>query len=465
MEKSSLFQLIHSFSPVELREVRKFLQSPFYNQRQDLIDLFDWFTAATGTDGDRGAAWRHLFGLAPFDDQKMRLLMSYLHRLLEQYLTTKEWSADSQTNQLHLAMAYRKRQMSSAFGRVHNTIEKALEAQPLRNAYYHDLRYKLLWEAHQLAYTQNPTDVSRLRQLSETADVIYLSQKLRLICLLTAHESVYQSDQHTGLNEEVIAFAEQEALASIPGIAVYLHCYRMLKNPEAEIHFQHFKQQLLEQSGLFFEEEMSGLYILAVNYCVRRINAGDSRFFREALDLYKEGLARRYLLENGVLSRFTYHNIVAAGLHTGELDWVRYFIHEYKNRLEKQYRESSFSFNLARLEYARRNYGFVLELLQRANYRDPLLNLAAKTLLLKTYYDLGEYETLESHLDAMRNYIHRKRVIGYHRTNYLNIIRYTEKRMRLNVRDKKAVYAFQEEIEQEPVLTERSFFQKILPAQ
>ena len=460
MEKSGLCQLIRSFSPIELREARKFLRSPFYNQRQDLIDLFEWLVVQPAP--SREKTWCQLFGQTPFNEQKLRLLMSYLHRLLEQYLTVTAWNDDHLSIQIYLAKAYRKRQLTGAFDKLQRQMEKALEAQPLRNAYYHDSRYKLQWEAHQLTYTQNPTDVSRLRQLSDAADVIYLAQKLRLICLLSAHESVYQSERHSGLDEAVVALAEREEMAVIPAIAVYLHGYRMLRKPDEEVHFQRFKQLLLEQSALFFEEEMSGLFILAINYCVRRINAGEGRFFREALDLYKEGLSKRYLLENGVLSRFTYHNIVAAGLHTGELDWVRFFILEYKNRLEKQYRESSFSFNLARLEYAQRHYDFVLELLQRANYRDPLLNLAAKTLVLKTYYDLGEYETLESHLDAMRNYIHRKRVLGYHRTNYLNIIRYAEKLMRLNPNDKKSVYTLRQEIENEAVLTEKAFFQKNL---
>ncbi len=236
----------------------------------------------------------------------------------------------------------------------------------------------------------------------------------------------------------------------------------MLRDSAEETHFIRFKALLLHYSGHFSYDELHGLYILALNYCVRRINAGAVRFSGEALELYKEGLEKGYLLEDGVLSRFTYHNVVAAGLQSGDLDWVRYFIHDYKNKLEKRYRESSFSFNLARLEYAQRNYGHVLELLQKANYRDPLLNLAAKSLLLKTYHDLGEFDLLQSHLDAMRNYIHRKRVIGYHRTNYLNMIRYTEKLMRLNAWDRKAVDALRDAVQAEEILTEKAFFQKIL---
>lgn len=461
MENSTLIRLIRSFSPVELRDVRKFLLSPFFNQRQDLIALFEYLVRHS--DARKEDVFRHLFGKsAPLEGQKLRLLMSYLHNLLEQYIAVKELTADRLGAQLHLAAGYRKRNMPDAFDRVQKILEKNLETQALRNAAYYDFQYKLKWEEHQMRYMQNPTEVSRLRELSGTADVVYLAQKLRLICLLTAHQTVYQSDFSTSWEAELIARAELPDFAAIPAIAVYLHCYRMLRHPSEEAHFQQFKLLLLEGSDRYSAEEMHGLFILAINYCVRRLNAGGDRYFREAFDLYKEGLAKGHIFEAGVLSRFTYHNVVAIGLRLGELDWVRYFIGEYKNRLEKIYRESAYSYNLARIEYERGRHDEVLGLLQKANYRDPLLNLAAKTLLLKIYWELREHDLLQSHLDAMRNYINRKHVIGYHRTNYLNIIRYTEKMMRLNFLDKTAIQALRESVDKEEVLTEKVFFQKML---
>jgi hypothetical protein len=57
----------------------------------------------------------------------------------------------------------------------------------------------------------------------------------------------------------------------------------------------------------------------------------------------------------------------------------------------------------------------------------------------------------------MRNYIHRKRVIGYHRSNYLNIVRYSDKLLRLNWNNKKEVEALKTELEKEEVLTEREW--------
>jgi hypothetical protein len=107
------------------------------------------------------------------------------------------------------------------------------------------------------------------------------------------------------------------------------------------------------------------------------------------------------------------------------------------------------------LEYSRRNYEAAMLLLQKAEYRDILLGLAAKTILMKIYYELDEWETLEAHLSSMKAYLIRKRVMGYHKTNYQNIIKYTKKLM---LREgNTAVATLREAIEKEDILTEKEW--------
>ncbi len=455
MQKSSLGQLVQSFSSIELRELRKFLTSPFFNTRSDLVQLFDFLVE--NKEATKEAAWRHLLPNEAFDDQKLRLLMSYLFKLLEQYISVKEATADELSNRLHLAIGYRRRGMAQPFERVRGALEKTMQEQALQDAHFHLIQHRLQWEQYQVAAAQNPAEELPLKALSGSVDAYYLGTRLRLVCLSLAQQGVYEAGFQPDVDNWLIDFAEKPAWENIPVVVIHLHAYRMLRHPGDEAHFQDFKKAILQYSGLFGQEEMRGLYLFAINYCIRRLNNGEQRYNREAFDLYKAGLANGHLLENGVLSRFTYHNIVAAGLHSGELDWVAFFINEYKNALERKYRESSHSFNLARLEFSRKRYGAVLELLQKANYRDPLFNLAAKTLLMKTYYALDELDLLQSHLDAMRNYVRRKRVIGYHRTNYLNIVRYAEKLLKINFLDEKSVEKLRSEIVAEEVLTEREW--------
>ncbi|MBK9336144.1 MAG: hypothetical protein IPM98_05990 [Lewinellaceae bacterium] len=456
MEKSQLTQLIFSFSAAEKREARKFLESPFFNQRRDVVQLFDWF--CENETPEKTAAKRHLFGAVPVDDQELRLRMTYLHRLLERYIAQKEMDADDTAVRLQLATGYRKRGLAPQFERVRKGLEKTLANNPLRDAQYHDWQYRLHWESHQLFHVRNPTDLGHLQAASAAADVAYLALKIRLICLLAAHQTLYSGGQTAAWEAEVIAFAEKNFAHEHPAIETYLHCYRMLRHPEDASHFREFKRLLLADTGTFASEEMHGLFIWAINYCVRRLNAGEKLYFREVFDLYKPGLESGYLLENGVLPRFTYHNVVAVGLQTGDLEWVHQFIHQYKNSLEKPYRESAFHFNLARLEFFKKNYGSVLDFLQKANYRDVLVNLATKTLLLKTYYELDEHDLLQAHLDAMQNYISRKRVLGYHRTNYLNIIRYAGKLLSVNFSSKRDLEKLREAVAAEEHLSEKSGF-------
>ncbi len=455
MDKSQLLHLIQTFSAQEKKEIRKFLESPFFNQRRDVIELFDWF--CTREVHQKQDIKAHLFGSTDTEDQELRLRMTYLMRLLEKYLAQKEFESDDNTAKIHLLAAFRKRGLTAPFERARKSLEKNLERTGRRDTRYYETRFVLNWENHQISFPQKPTDLQHLRAASVAADLAYLSLKLRQICLKTVHQTLYSDDYQEIWEKEVVEVAEQHFAAQHPAIAIYLHCYYMMKNPEEEQHFRSFKALLLTEENTFAPEEMHGLFIWAVNYCIRRLNTGDHRYFQEVSDLYKPGLEGGYLFENGVLSQYTYHNVVAAGLKTGDHAWVNHVIHHYRNHLERQYRESAFSFNLARLAFAQKNYGAVLELLQKSNYRDVLINLATKTLLLKTYYELDEYDLLQSHLDAMINYIRRKRVIGYHRTNYTNIVKFTAKLLQLNFNHKKEVAELRSAIENEPRLTEREW--------
>lgn len=461
MANSKLQQLIRTFSTTEQREVRKFLLSPYFNTRQDLTALYDLW--ASQPEASKEAGWAAACPGHTYDDQKMRLLMSYLLKLLERYIAIREAEANPIAMHLRLAAGYRRRGLTDAFERAGDAARRELEAQSHRDIGYYQQQYQLLWEEYQVSMTEKPTEVDQsLRQLAESADVAYLAARLRLICLSAAQRGVYRADEGLPQDEQIIKLAENYNWREIPILDIYLHCYRMLRMPEEECHFKSFKESLLLHGALFMHEDVRGLYLLATNYGIRQINNGHKQYSTEVLDLYKAGLANGALLENETLSRFTFHNIVAAGLQSGALDWVEHFIHQWQSRVERPYRESSFSFNLARLEYARKRYPAVLSLLQHANYRDPLLNLAAKTLLLKTWYELGEWDLLQSHLDAMRAYIHRKRVIGYHRANYLNVLRYTQKRINLNAHDKEAVGRLAAAIAQEEILSEREWLLQCL---
>ena len=98
-----------------------------------------------------------------------------------------------------------------------------------------------------------------------------------------------------------------------------------------------------------------------------------------------------------------------------------------------------------------------MQYLQTADFKDLVNNLIAKTLLLKIYYQLGEFEILESHLDSFRQFISRREISEYHRKNYSNIVAVVKKMLGLQPGDEKGRAALREKIRTTEVLTEREW--------
>ncbi|HNL40530.1 MAG TPA: hypothetical protein PKH43_15370, partial [Saprospiraceae bacterium] len=169
------------------------------------------------------------------------------------------------------------------------------------------------------------------------------------------------------------------------------------------------------------------------------------------------------LLENGLLSRFAFKNIVALGLRLEHFDWVGQFIEQYAPLLEEKYRNPNRLYNLARLHYARKQYQMAMPLLARVDESDLMLNLDSRVMLLKMYYETGEWDALDALIASFRIFLLRKKKsLGYHQAHYLNIIRFVQKLTRLRHNDRQAVAALRQTVQQQPALIEREWLLEML---
>jgi hypothetical protein len=456
---SQLFQLLILLNKRELTAFRQFLESPYFNQREDVLSLFNAFCPFIMSEAApmKTELWHAVYSSAPYDDQKMRLLMSYLTKLLEQFIAVELTLADDFEVKMKVAYQLRSRADSQLHERFLNASKRILEKQPLRNAEYWLHNYRHQEAAYRQAFSRQPEQNDNFALLSASFDQAFLALKLRQNMWLYNHEKLYKWGYQPTALDQFIEQLDEAVLTSEPALSLYYYGIKVLQSPTNEEVFQQFTQTLFAYSTLFPEEEARDLYLLAINFGVRQVNEGQRSYFPKVMELYRNGLEQGYLLRNGVLSRFTYHNIVSTALQIGELAWAEGFIEEWTNKLERRFRERMYHFNRAKIAYAGQRYAEALPLLQQANYHDPLLNLGARTLLLKIYFELQEWEVLQSHLDAFQNYLRRKEGITYHRTNYRNLIRYTRQLLKTQLDSKSQRTKLRERILQETTLTEKAW--------
>ena len=464
MENTRLIALINTLTNKESREIRKFLHSPFFNNRIEVSLLFDYLTECLflhKVSPSKSQAFRRILSkqnkTADYDDQQMRLWMSFLLKLIEKYLVQMAFFNDDIKVKTKLAEIYRERNLPKHQERSLRELTALQENQIFRNAEFYSNDFQIQSEQYRLASVNNRMGELNLQKMSDNLDIAYLSQKLRQSCFSFSHQTVYKTEYRFGLLEEIIHYIEQQNLLDVPAIAVYYYGYQTLSKPDETAFFQAFKKAIVTDGEKFPKEEQGDIYLLAINFCIKRYNEGNRQYLKDEFELYQKGMEQGLFLKNEKLSRFTYRNVVTVGLVLEEFIWIENFITAYKNKLDKPYRESMYSFNLARLEYSRKNYTSALLLLQKSLYKDLLLNLAAKTVVLKIYYELDEFDKLDAHLEAMRTFIRRKKVIGYHQENYLNLIHFTKKLMERNPYDKEELKNLREEMVSTKAVAEKEW--------
>lgn len=459
MEKSRLIALLQTLSNKECRNVQLFLRSPFHNKREEVSQLFDYllpYLSENQRIPSKQIAYQAL-ATGAYDDQQMRLWMSFLLKSVEKYLLQADFFADEVQTKIRLSQIYRQRNLPKQVDRSLREVETLQQKQIYRNAAFYQNDFQFQLEQYRVSSANQRTIELNLQKMSDNIDLAFLAQKLRQACLIISHQAVYKKDYDIGLLEETLQYVEARELQEVPAVAVYYYAYRTLSQPERPAYFSFFKNALVSHSDKFPQEELGDLYILAINFCIKKYNAGERAFLADEFELYKVGLGKDLFSINKHLSRYTYRNVVTIGLVLGEFDWVEKFIHQYKNALEKTHRISTFSLSLAGLKYSRKNYDEALVLLRNSNFKEVLLNLAAKTIMLKIYYELDEYDLLDAHLVAMRTFIRRKKIIAYHQENYINLIHFTRKLIERNPYDKTETQKLKSEMEITKVVAEKEW--------
>ena len=460
MTHSLLFSTLSALSPAERREFALFVQSPFFNKKESLVQLCLHLNTCVEKmqAPEPETAYKTVFPKQAYEDTRLRQANSALLVLLRKFLVYREKMETADDEAIHLAAAFRKKGLLKQFNIALREARRKLEVTSWRNADFFSKTHDLEWELYQLASSDRRMGALNLQETSDALDAAFVLRKLRLGCLALSHQAVYKADYQLDMLDAALIFADRHP--ETPALSLYAHCYRFLADlPAAEGHFQSFGALLREHDSLLPPEELRTLYLLAINYGIKKLNTIGGDWIPATLELYRGALAGNVLLENGHLSRFAFNNITAIALRIGETDWAEQFVLEYKPLLERQYREAIASLNLGRVAYQRRDYAAALPHLQRADYKDLMNNLTAKTLQLKIFFETREFEALDSHLSSMKTFIRRHTAIGYHRTNYSRMVYYARRLMTLRPGE---AAVLKPAIEAEPILTEKDWLLDML---
>ncbi|MCW3126689.1 MAG: hypothetical protein JWO03_2347 [Bacteroidetes bacterium] len=463
MQDTKLHVLLGRFRIYELNRLQKFILSPYHNEDKDLVRLYQYilpfYKEGRSDAPDRNKIWKKIYPSLPYTNLKFARLLSDLFKKIEGFLAIEKLRQRPVDENTLILETYNDLRLGKHFTEPYLSALQKLSRQPHRDSDFHYQSFRL--NAQQNSFLENKKERAtekNLMQTIESLDNFYLINKLRFCAAVLHYKHFLSVRDETILLKEILDYLQNNPPLGSPAIAVYHLILLTLKEPDDESHFAGLKQQLADHSEQLELSTQLDALDYALNYCIRKINSGQVRYQNEVLSLYKYALDKELLYDKGILSPWDYKNITTIALRNKEYKWAVSFLDKYRDKLPKADRANAYTFNQARYYFATRKFDKVLELLQGVEYSDVFYLLDSKTTLMKTYYELGEYQPLQSLKESFRILLRRKKLISeQNRANYGNFARFAMKLYRVDVKNKAQLTTLRKEIERTGNVADRGW--------
>lgn len=271
-ENSQLILILRSLDKRETRELRKWLLSPFHNQREDVALLFDYLMSAQHLEDDKfldkSKVFKKIFpGEAPTTARHILPKRPLFAQTSRNYLSYQEIVADERQVPLALARALRKRRLGKNFVKVVKQLQEVHLKGSRQDTGSLRMHYDLLNEYSTYLNEQSGGTDINLQATIDALDTYIIAEKLKQACYVLAHQKVYKIDyQHRFLPEVLQEVAKRPELLELPAINLYYNVYLTQVSPdkEGEVHFFMLRDIMERQFGFFQEAERRDIYLMAL---------------------------------------------------------------------------------------------------------------------------------------------------------------------------------------------------------
>lgn len=419
MNISKTVQILATFSQKELDSFAEFATSPFFNRNKKVLPLLTYFQKIFPNPKEEAlnkvVVFKNAYPEKSFDAAYLRKQSSFLYQLLRKFLIQLEQSIPVFEQEFALLKQLEKRNLTAIFQLQNQALNNLIEKQATdQGSHFFYQRYQLANEADAFFGRQQKRRFDRALQLKiDSFDVYYLIEKLKGSCEMLNRKKIVEGGYQLNFIDAIVDFLDSKNdISQIPIIKIYLQILKTLRDEAEESHFEKLANLLNIHQLDFSKKEAVAMYRYAQNYCIRRINQGNTAYFRKLFELFQTQLIHQINLPNGMLSPDDYKNIVTVGLRLKEFKWVKIFIFDYKKTLQINLRDNVFNYNLATYYYGIQDYDSAIQLLNTVRFTDIFYEISGKIILAKTYFIKEEVEALFYLIDAFKLNLKRNKEVA-----------------------------------------------------
>lgn len=424
MQQSKLIEVLRKLPVKDFKRLYDYLDSPFFPKSEEVIRLFKYikpyYPNFDSPKLGKQKVFPSIFPKKEFNNLAFNNILFDGLELVEQYYIHAHLSHNNTSSYRPLLDFYVSVDLPKHFESVHKFLHQYYEKITLRNYEYWYQQWVLgnyLMQGETITYQVEEQIYHH--KVVEIFDICYLIHKLEYLCTNDSLKHIYNSSVSSmSLNEPIIIFLKESKIyENVPVMKLYYHTYCMLNEDNGIEHFAILRTILPQYSNLIDKIELTNFYVYLENYCIKQYNLTKlAKYAHDLFEIYKYKVQSGIMYDiKGNISPDYFKNVIVLCDRIQEYEWATEFIKTYAEKLPENMRNDVEPYCRAILTFGQKKYSETLKLLNQAEPINIFFNLNSRRLLIRTYYEMEEYENALSALNRLRVFIHRNEILSEER--------------------------------------------------
>ncbi|MBK8552323.1 MAG: hypothetical protein IPL53_15150 [Ignavibacteria bacterium] len=415
----------NKLSPKELARFKKFILSPFFNSNKTVMKLFKYLEPEYPNVKEVKYVKKKIafaiYGDKPVSDTSIRKLLSDFKKLYYKFLVQYEWDTKKLRNYSTLIDLLVTKNLVKDISSKFNEYGKVFNRQLLKNeSYYLNKREALRVISSYTLINLRKNDKLNFQKSTLNLDYFYIFSKIETFMDYLVIERFYNNKFSfpREMYKEVMSYIERNK-NHFYKYHHFLYTRYLVLKCFTNYDDKAFQELIVyfEKNRKFFKNELLSNYFNYVLFYHREkmhflkiTENGNKDLFANAFSLIKYLFTKNnleHILFRGWLTIDLYHEAVLIGLFMHDFEWASNFIEKYKKLLFYKNRDDEY--NLAKSSYNLflKNYDEAIRYLNLVSYKSSLYHYYSKVLLLKIFYETGNFKGIKIELSNLRLFIKR----------------------------------------------------------
>lgn len=431
MHKSSLLEIIQTFTTKELSQFKDFVNSPYFNKNENVIKLFEEIRKHapefTSAKLEKDKVWKKIFPGKEYNYGIMKNLIFDLNKLCEQFIVLNKFEDDEPAHNKYLLQGLFDRFLQDYFFKKLEFAEKKFDINYFKNKNYDStdfFNFRInLYKFNQLYHQHIDRTYDVAKKINSKA--ANLVAGLFIEMFKTYNDTLAFSDTADVIDNPVVFFLREmldgktnRILDNLKNFSadgynilkLYVLMYESFRKKGKDGSYHTFKETVFNSKKDLSDFEMRSLYSCLISSFVLNPQPGVNRD-RELVEIFDSMIDRKIIkcpgekwIEEHV---FSYYIIHCANL--GKPEKIRSFIEKYKNSINPEVFENMIIEINCLLSFLDKKFEEALKYLNELEFKNFGKKLLSKSMKVKLFYEMNNYESFIYEKDAYNHFLNNNK--------------------------------------------------------